>query len=52
MEPVEETSTDSAPAIRYRVTAISDAGRLILWLSDNAANQLAEYLLKLPGGLR
>ena len=49
MEAVAETAPGSTPDIRYRVTAVSEAGRLVLWLSERAAKQLAEYLSQLPG---
>jgi hypothetical protein len=44
MEAVVETAPGSTPIIRYRVTAMSDAGRLVLWLSESAAKQLGEFL--------
>jgi hypothetical protein len=37
MEAVAETAPGSKPIIRYRVTVMSDAGRLVLWLSESAA---------------
>jgi hypothetical protein len=44
MEAVAETAPGSKPIIRYRVTVIFDAGRLVLWLSESAAKQLGEFL--------
>jgi hypothetical protein len=49
MEAVAETVAGATPAVRYRVTVMSEAGRSVLWLSENAAEQLAEYLRQLPG---
>ena len=48
MEAVAEVAAGATPVVRYRVTAMSEAGRLVLWLSENAAEQLAEYLRQLP----
>ena len=49
MEAVVETAAGSKPAVRYRVAAISEAGRVVFWFSEIAAKQLAEYFASLPG---
>ena len=43
-EAVVETKPGSATVIRYRVTAMSETGRLVLWLSESAAQQLRGFL--------
>lgn len=47
-ETLFETVPNSTPTIRYRLTAKSDAGRLVLWLSERAAKQLEELILNRP----
>ena len=49
MEAVVETAAGSTPAVRYRVAAMSEAGRVVFWFSEIAAKQLAEYFARLPG---
>ena len=49
MEAVVETAAGSTPAVRYRVAAMSEAGRVVFWCSEMAAKQLTEYFARLPG---
>ena len=49
MEAVVETAAGSKPAVRYRVAAMSEAGRVVFWFSEIAAKQLTEYFARLPG---
>ena len=42
---VEETIfSRPKPAIRYRVTAETESGQLVLWISEDAAKQLRGHL--------
>jgi hypothetical protein len=36
MEAVVETSAGPPPVVRYRVAAMSEAGRIVLWLSEKS----------------
>ena len=49
MEAVVETAAGSKPAVRYRVAAMSEAGRVVFLFLEIAAKQLADYFARLPG---